>query len=88
MARRSGSTRHEVREAAGDEVVHDAEADAGAQRLELRHRARAFEIGRRAVVELAHVVERGRKRVLLDIADQPMAPAVASTSAGAPLRSR
>ena len=49
-----------VLEAAGDEVVHDANADPRAQRLELGHRARAFEAGRRAIVEFAHIVERGR----------------------------
>ena len=31
-----GQHLHEVLEAAGDEMVRDAEADAGAQRLELR----------------------------------------------------
>ena len=60
-----------VLEAAGDEVVHDADADARTQRLELRDRAGALEAGRRAIVEFAYIVERGRKRVLLDVADKP-----------------
>lgn len=68
-----GQHADEILEAAGDEVVDDANADAGAHGLELRHCARAFEAGRRAVKELAHVGERRRERVLLDVADEPVA---------------
>ena len=66
-----GQHGHEVLEAARDEVMDDAEADPGAQRLKLGDGAGGLEAGRRAAIEFAHVVERGRERMLLDIADQP-----------------
>ena len=75
---------HEVVEAAGDEVVHDAQADDGAQGFEPRHRARAFEARRRAAEKLAHTVERGREGGLLDIAGERRLRS-ASTPSGAPV---
>ena len=43
-----GQHADQILEPAGDEVVDDPDPDPGAQRLELGHRARAFEAGRRA----------------------------------------
>ena len=61
-ARRAPLRQHalQVLEPAGDEIVHDAKTDARAHRLELRDRGGAFKTGRRAGVEFAHIVERGR----------------------------
>ena len=52
--------------------MRDAKPDAGAQRFELGDGADAFERRRRAVKKLPDIIERGGKRVFLDIADEPV----------------